>query len=433
MLISFSCRNFRSLRDEQVLDLAANKDPSLEGNTFPCEALGDLRLVSSAAIYGANASGKSNLISAVSFMGSFVRGSANEYGPGDRIPVRPFLLDDSARKPTELEVSFVHHGVRYQYGFQVDRRRVLKEWLLAYPKGSQQRWFERSVGEGGDDEDTWWFGPHLKGEKNKLKKLTRPNALFLSVAASFNHEQLTTVYSWFDEYLRVFGSSSFGMRLPRLGSGLYTAHRSHQETAFQKRVLILLRDADTGIEDLVTETHPFDEDEALAHLPEQLRRAVMDSEELMDSEVLEVRTTHRNLTTGQAVHFKLADESDGTQRLFSLGGPWLDTLDSGYTLFVDELDSSLHPHLSRRLVELFHRPEENPKGAQLIFTTHDTSLLEASLLRRDQVWFTEKDAGGVSRLYPLTDYHPRKEEALRSGYLAGRYGAVPILGGAGIR
>ncbi len=395
----------------------------MAGNTFPCEALGNVKLVKSAAIYGANASGKSNLIAAVRFMESFVLRSAKNYGPGDPIPVRPFLLDDSAKKPTEFEVDFVLHGVRYQYGFQIDRRRVIEEWLLAFPKGSQQRWFERKVGEGPDDEDLWRFGSHLKGEKNKLKKLTRPNALFLSVAASLNHQQLTTVYSWFAQYLQFIGPSSSAKGLPGRLLGAYTAHRSHEEPAFKARVLVLLQDADTGIDGFRTELHPFEEKEFLAFLPEKMRQ------DLEDSEVLEVRTTHRNLSTGELVAFELEEESDGTQRFFSLGGPWLDTLDSGYTLFVDELDASLHPHLSRHLVELFHRSESNRKGAQLVFSTHDTSLLDNDLLRRDQVWLTAKNGDGATSLYPLTDYRPRKNEALRSGYLAGRYGAVPILGG----
>lgn len=395
----------------------------MAGNTFPCEALGNLKLVKSAAIYGANASGKSNLIAAVRFMERFVLNSAKRYGPGDPIPVRPFLLDDSARKPTEFEVDFVLHGVRYQYGFQVDRRRVVEEWLLAYPRGTQQRWFERTAGKGPDDEDTWWFGPHLKGEKHKLKKLTRPNALFLSVAASLNHQQLTTVYSWFAQYLRFIGASSATSEFSGRLLGAYTARRSHEEPTFKTRVLTLLQDADTGIDGFRTELQPFGDKEFFTLLPEEMRR------DLENSEILEVRTSHRNLSTGEQVNFELEDESDGTQRLFTLGGPWLDTLDSGFTLFVDELDASLHPHLVRHLVELFHSSEVNQKGAQLIFSTHDTSLLDTDLLRRDQIWLTAKDGDGATSLYPVTDYRPRKKEALRSGYLAGRYGAVPILGG----
>lgn len=195
MLVEFRVKNFRSFRDEQVLTLVAGHDTTLPGN---CATEGKLQLLKAAGIYGPNASGKSNLVKAIKVMQDLVLNSA-DFKPGSKLPVTPFLLDEELEgKPSSFEVTFFYEDIRYQYGFTVTNERVHEEWLLAYPKGKAQRWYERTLNKG-----DWKFSSFLKGEKAKISDKTRDNALFLSVAAQWNNEQLIHVYKWFKNKLRI--------------------------------------------------------------------------------------------------------------------------------------------------------------------------------------------------------------------------------------
>jgi len=423
MLIQFLVKNFRSFQGQQVLSMVASTDKVLlEENTIHTPALSKQRLLRSAVVYGPNASGKSNLIAAFAFVQQFVQSSA-ERQAGTAIPLQPFLLDEtSANSPSEFEIAFVHQDIRYQYGFSVDRQRVHGEWLIAYPKGSPQKWFERSPLPDLSDSE-WFFGSQLRGEKEKLVSLTRPDVLFLSVAAKFNHKQLSSVYNWFVEYLRVItvDEKGYGACLP------FTAKQTRENDDFRARIKGLLQFADLGIADVsVQETDGLPEDR-----PENVQKVISS---MFDKDGLKWRTIYVQMhhstqdRTGTGVPFPMESESKGTQKLFCLGGPWLDTLQKGYTLVIDELDSSMHPHLVRALVSMFQRPDVNIQGAQLIFDTHDITLLDTTLFRRDQVWLTEKDNGGASHLYSLLEFSPRKDESLARGYMHGRYGAIPVFG-----
>ncbi len=420
MLIEFRVKNFKSFKEWQTLSMAASSDKSLPDNITRVEALGQRGLVRSAVVYGANASGKSNLVDAFSFVHSFVANSA-ESKPGMAIDVAPFLLDESSStSPSEFEISFIHQGVRYQYGFSVDRQRVHDEWLIAYPKGKAQTWFERPV-ENFNDPENWYFGPNLKGEKKKLLPLLRPEVLFLSLAPKFSNEQLTTVYDWFSDQLR-------GINIPE---GLFnpleqfTAKQVKENPAFHTWIRTLLKVADLGIMDVAVDKKQFTEDNFPTELFSEEARALF-----LKQEQLEIKLYHRTQEDRErGIPFPFeSGESRGTRRVFALAGPWQDTLSNGYTLVVDELDASLHPNLVRYLIKLFHNAKTNPSGAQLIFNTHDTTLLDTELFRRDQVWFVEKDNAGASVLYPLLEFSPRKGEALAKGYLRGRYGAIPFIG-----
>ncbi|MEN4098550.1 MAG: ATP-binding protein, partial [Anaerolineaceae bacterium] len=240
-------------------------------------------------------------------------------------------------------------------------------------------------------------GRNLKGKNNQVAELTRPDVLFLSNAAKFNHRQLGRVFEWFQKSLRVIDAD-------RLNPYLYTysAALAKNDRQAQERIRRLLAVADFGISDFELRSQIINR----KHLDVYMRHPIGEKSE---------------------VAFPLEEESNGTQRLFALSGPLVDVLDNGWTLFVDELDASLHPLLVRYLVELFHNQQINRRGAQLIFNTHDTTLMDGCLFRRDQIWFVEKDRQGCSHLYPLLDYSPRKDEALAKGYLLGRYGAIPFL------
>ena len=417
MLIEFTVRNFLSIREPASLSLVKGSGDELQDtNVMVPDAPGTLPLVRSAAIYGPNAAGKSNLIKALKVMGKMVRESARESQAGEPLPVTPFLLDeDSPTQPCEFEVHFISEGTRYQYGFAATRERITEEWLLAYPKARPQRWIDRRYD---DKRQTYVWGTmdKLTGKKQLWQEATRPNALFLSTAIQLNNQQLQPVFKWFTETLHVAG---FGRWHPGFSIELC------EEDDARKEVVSFLRAADIDIDDIELEERKFDINALPDDMPDSLKEEI--SRELEGKPLVSVKTVHA-LDSGKKVLFDLQDESDGTQKIFALAGPWLDTLEHGYVLVIDELHDNLHPLIVRFLVKLFHDPETNPKNAQLIFTTHDTSILDQEVFRRDQIWFCEKDKSRSTVLFPLTDFKPRKKvENLERRYLSGRYGALPYV------
>lgn len=417
MLIEFRVANHRSFREEQALSMVAvNRDHSLEATHVvdpKIKGAKDLRLLRSIAVCGANASGKTNVIRALDFMRAMVVGSA-QHQESARLTFRPFMLDEESRKsPTRFEVTFLQEGIRYQYGFEFDEERVQSEWLHAYPSGLPRMYFERNASK----EQEFEFGPLFKGEKHRLTPLTRPNALFLSVAAQFNHPELTPVFVWFRDKLSCLMGG--GDRFELVG---YTLERSHRDSSFLTKVVRMLESADTGITGLQVERAkmpPMEFEDARTKVKLRLGGE--------DQEGYKFNLFHR--AQGNAVSLPYEDESLGTQRILAYAGPFIDVLDRGATIVVDELEQSLHPLLVLEILRLFHNPETNPKGAQILFTTHLPVLLDQDLIRRDQIWFTEKANTGATSLFPLTDFKPRtgKYESILKGYLSGRYGAVPVL------
>lgn len=415
MLVEFRTKNFRSLRDEQVLSLVASPDKTQKDtNTLPTQLKAAPHLVRSAVIYGANASGKSNLIKALQYMRGVVLESAM-LQPNQAFNVQPFRLDTtSAQEPTEFEVTFILEGVRYQYGFAMTPKRILREHLLVYKAFKPQRWFERQF-DTETGKDHYEFGPGMKGQKSLWEGATRANALFLSMAVQLNSETLRPVFNWFAQQLVIFNEAS--QLAPTFSVQMLKAADQ------RKAICDFLRAADISISDIdvVTQKAPSQ----VVHIDRDTGVTEVKTEEIEQHEL----KFHHVVGDTRAV-FDASDESSGTRNLLALTGPVMDILRKGLTLVVDELDTSLHTHLVQALVRLFHTPEINTSGAQLIFTTHDTSLLDAyGLFRRDQIWFVEKEADQSSALYSLVEFSPRKNEALEKGYLQGRYGAVPIIHG----
>lgn len=426
MLIDFSFKNFRSFRDEQVLSLVASKGKELSHNVIELDGFKEIKLLPSVVLYGANASGKTTILDALNFCGKFIRTSAT-YGPEKRISAKPFMLDTiSPSKPTEFEFTFIQENVRYQYGFAVNRKNVLKEWLISYPKGRARNLFQREYQED-TDKSIYKFSSFLKGEKEKLVEVTGPNSLFLSIGATFNNQQLLKVYKWFSEKL-------YGTKARELDHRMFSNFMTDNE--YLAKVRELIKFADFGIVDIsvVKQKLDFDKElpedapESLINFMEALQNFVKDFSDETEGDPTTLNVNMVHVGEDNPVPLPLEDESAGTQQYFALSFPILNALQNGHVLFVDELDSSLHPLLVRSIVNLFHNPSTNPKGAQLIFNTHDTTLLNLSLFRRDQIWFVEKDHSGSSHIYSLLEFSPRKDEALERGYLQGRYGAIPFLG-----
>jgi AAA15 family ATPase/GTPase len=416
MLIQFSIKNWRSVRDEQTLSMVKAKGNELEEtNSFNPETPSVTDLLRTAVIYGANAAGKTNLMSALRTMKEIVLESANKQ-PGDEIPVSPFLLDENTvKQPTEFESIFVAKGVKYQYGFAANNKQITEEWLIAYPNSRPQRWFSRELNEK-TNEYEWSFGTALLGQKQLWVESTRNNALFLSTATQLNSQQLKTVFGWFKSTLRLGRVTGW--------SPSYTASLCETEDQ-RSKILNFLKAADLDIKDVNVTAEKM----SLKHMPDsfsdEMKKQVL--ENMKDTRIFDIKTVHQGIQ-GQSVEFKFDNESDGTKKLFSFAGPWLDVLANGRVLFVDELHDNLHPKLVGFLVELFHSTTTNPKNAQLVFSTHETSILNQDVFRRDQIWFCEKDKDQVTRVYPLTDFSPRKgRENLEAAYLAGRYGALPYI------
>jgi len=414
MLIEFRVKNFRSLRDEQTLSLVADKDQSLqESNTMPSGIKAAPTLLRSMVIFGPNAGGKSNLIKALQFMRAVVAESASVMQPGQTFHTQSFRFEGtSVAQPTEFDVSFVLDGIRYQFGFALTAQRITREYLLVYKAFKPQLWFERYFDEE-SGKDLYDFGTGLKGPKSVWEGATRPNALFLSMAVQLNSEQLQPVFAWFVNQLAIFNEITplgqhFSIEMLRKPEG-------------KRAICDFLTSADISISDIEVVTRKVSGQ--AVHFDVAAEKTEVRNEEQEVHELL----FHHVTDHGEAV-FSLGDESMGTRNLLFLTGPVLEILDKGMVLVVDELGSSLHPLLVRRLVELFQNSRFNKKGAQLIFTSHDTSLLDQDLFRRDQIWFVEKDRDQASKLYPLSDFSPRKNEALERGYLMGRYGALPFLG-----
>ncbi|MER5491359.1 ATP-binding protein [Streptomyces sp. NPDC002490] len=425
MLLRFQVTNHASLRDEQELSLVASaRHPERAERAL---ANGEHHVVPVVAIYGTNASGKSNVIDAISWMRSAVLSSFRRWDPTGGVPRRPFALRrDAADWPTSFAVDFALDGTRYEFGFTVDDERVTEEWLYYYPERKANRLYERTG-------DAVTFGRSLTGRKKVISELLRPNSLYLSVAAAQGHSQLGRVFRWFQSGLRIATDGNFRSRLDRTVRLLSDQGRN---SAGRAPVLTLLGFADLGVSGLKVE----EPDEAVMDEYRRLTRVMRDV--LGDKVHVEnpgprsVQVEHR--TAEGTFPLDLSQESSGTRTWIGMMGPVLMALAEGSVLCVDELDARLHPYLVDALVGMFQSGETNRFGAQLLFSTHEAALLGKNVrteLHRDQVWFTEKDRETqATRVFPLTEFHVRESvENLEKRYLAGRYGAVPHLDDEALR
>jgi AAA15 family ATPase/GTPase len=408
MLLEFRVGNFRSIRDVQALSLVASTDKvHADTHLEPTGIAASPNAVKSAVIYGANASGKTSVLMALDYMRAVVAESATFIQPGQTYNVQRFKLDNSYDgKPSTFDITFVHDGLRYEYAFQMTQARFLQESLYVYKTARPTLVFSREFIGG---KDVYEFGSYLTGPKKVWEESTRDNALFLSTAAQLNSELLGPIFKW------LIFNVVFLPAQAMISTDFSTALLATDEG--KEKVLAFMAAADISIDDISTAERKG------VHVQFNPNAAPHTIQEERDFKV----PIFKHSTQKGSATFELMDESTGTQRLFSLAAPVLDVLRDGRILLVDELDASLHPLLARQLIGMFHSKQTNPKNAQLIFTTHDTSLLDQSIFRRDQVWFTEKDDDQATNLYPLTDFSPRKNEALEKGYLMGRYGAVPFF------
>ena len=396
MLIQFSVENYLSIKDKVVLSLLASRD-----NEHPEHLIldGNKNYLKSAVIYGANASGKSNVLNAFWFMVNYVLTSHNQqvHKAIDRIP---FKFDkETPARPSSFEVIFTANGIRYAYGFSVTDKAVVEEYLYYYPNGRQAIIFERK------DTTDFRFTVDID-EQNTLKERTSANKLYLSVASNWSYVKVIPVLEWFASCQIITKNSvadAYGLEAEQL-----------KDDDYRRVIASMLRIADFGIQSLqVRDSDPISSKRGDIFTNVDAVHTVQDVEGNISSYTL-------NMT----------EESDGTNSYFKLSGVVKKALDLGTLLVADEMDAHLHPLLTKHLVSLFNSAEFNPKGAQLIFTSHNTNLLDLDVLRRDQIWFTEKDEQtAATDLFSLYDFSIRKDAKVEKGYLIGRYGAIPFIKG----
>lgn len=423
MLIQFSVKNFRSIKEELTLELFQKSGKELDlTNTFPAnmKSSKDLNLLKSVAIYGANGSGKSNVIEALCTARDIILGSASKFEHDEEVPVSPFSFSlKSIDEPSEFVFTFICEGIKYEYGFTATPQRICEEWLFAYPNGKAQSWLYRLY----DIEKEcyeWSKSSYISGTKKLIQDTTRDNALFLSTAVHLNNKQLKPIFNWFFMNMNAIGVSGLSTN--------YTAGKIHEDAddgLFKKQVLGFLESADINVSDISVE-------EVRPEIPEKIMSKLSESvlKEFKKHVSYDVYLGHKMQDSSQLSYLHLNEESDGTKRLFSLITPWLDVLQDGTVLLIDELHNNLHPNIVKYLIDLFHDPVNNPKNAQLIFTTHETSILNSETFRRDQILFCEKDDLQQTTLSALSDFKVRKNSTnLERDYLSGLYGGTPFVNG----
>ncbi len=403
MLIQFSAENFLSIKDKVVLSLLASKD-----DEHPEYLISDANknYLKSAVIYGANASGKSNVLNAFWFMVNYVLTSHDWqfYKPIERFP---FKFDrETPSLPSKFEVIFITAGIRYVYGFSVTDKNVTEEYLYYYPNGRQALIFERKDGK------DFRFTIDVD-EQILLKERTSGNKLYLSVASNWSYSKVIPVLEWFASCQIITKNSTadaYGWKAKQL-----------QDEDYRRVIASMLRVADFGIQSLQL------------HKPDSAAESASMFLSLSGNPFTNVEAVHVVQDADGNSDFytlNMSEESDGTNSYFKLIGVVKKALDYGTLLVADEIDAHLHPLLTKHLVSLFNNKEWNPKGAQLIFTSHNTNLLDLDVLRRDQIWFTEKnEQTAATDLFSLYDFSVRKDTKVEKGYLIGRYGAIPFIKG----
>ncbi|MBW4663827.1 MAG: ATP-binding protein [Chroococcus sp. CMT-3BRIN-NPC107] len=417
MLIEFSVGNYRSFKDKVTLSMVAAditaKDKKLDdNNVFAVDH--KLKLLKSAAIYGANASGKSNLVKALGFMNWFMINSSKETQSTDQINVEPFRLStDTKEQPSFFELVFLMGRRKYRYGFEINKKIVVSEWLFYVPKQRETKLFERQFNN---------IEMNKTYKADGIQQRTRANALFLSVSAQFNVEIAEEILAWTNENLNIASGLD---NKPLLQ---YTVDCIMKDDN-KNDILQLIKNLDLGIDDIKVEQENF----SFALLPDNLKEIIVNASNFGEMRATLISTSHKIFDEySKYKSIEVFDlerhESEGTQKLFALAGLIVNTLKQGRIIVIDELDASLHPLISQAIVELFNSNETNPNNAQLVFMTHDTNLLSNKLLRRDQIWFMEKNRYGATDLYSLAEYKVRNDASFESDYIKGRYGAIPYIG-----
>ena len=428
MLIEFQVGNFLSFKDTVTFSMVASdinsQDTELdENNVFSANE--ELKLLKTTAIYGANASGKSNLAKAFGFMKNFVINSSKEMQFTDKIPVETFRLStETENKPSFFQTTFYLNKKTYKYGFKVSQDKVVEEWLFFQNNTKEYRLFQRH----GNNKFT--INKKSFQEGLDLKEKTKHNSLFISVVAQFNGKISAEIIKWFANSQVISGSGTHDDLYKKYTLKLF------ESPLIKKDSIKLIKDLDLSIQDIDITKEKLALENLPSSIPDELKTMILRSS---SGEFSSIQTSHEKYNeNGEIIGFEKFDleenESEGTKKLFYFSALLLNALRYNQVLIIDELDAKLHPIITHKIIELFNSKQYNPKSAQLIFMTHDTNLLNPNLfgsrlLRRDQIWFTEKNQQGATDLYSLAEYDDiAEDDPLEADYIRGRYGAIPFIG-----
>ncbi|AXG68602.1 AAA domain, putative AbiEii toxin, type IV TA system [Kordia sp. SMS9] len=415
MLVKFTVENYLSFKNRMTIDFTATSLTELRDANLHQTSLKNVTLLKSMIIYGANSNGKSNLFKAIKFARKFILNSSKDSQSDEPIEVQPFCLStETIEKPSFFELVFVYEAAKYRYGFEVDDTEVHKEWLYMTTKNKEQLLFER-------DFQNITVTKKYDAASSNLTSITRKNALFLSVCAQFNIPTGMAILKALSNVQYISGMQD-----------RYTVNFTidmMDDPEKKKYIDNFIASADLGFTETKVERFKLTE-EILekGNVPKEIRKMILES----DEENVVVSTKHiiydENNEEVDNIYFNLfVSESLGTGKYVALAGPIIDALMHGKTLIIDEFDAQLHPHLSKAIVELFNSKENNPNGAQLIFASHNPSLInpKRKLFRRDQIIITEKDQFGVTTMESLYDKKIRKDASFEKDYLEGKYDGIP--------
>ena len=411
MLLQFNITNSLSFKDEAILDLVATSDTAHKENLINFR---NDKVLPTVAIYGANAAGKSNLFKSLTSAIMFVRLSSSMQ-VDTKIAISPFVMDEEGRREkTRFDFVFVYGGVKYEYGFVADVNKVYEEYLYAYKSARPSLIFERT------NTNHYRYTSTLRNTLKQFESRNTDNKLFLATATAWNCKETEGAFRWFAEMIDTYNPESL------MGS-MAGALELDEKGELKETAIRMLRAADFNISDYqfsVKHGSP-----PAIPLPPGLSwdKEIMDNMKSFELKMYHDVETEQGI---EKIQLPFNMESNGTKIYFAYCPAIMAALKKGKTIVVDEIDNGLHPMLVRHLVGIFNNKESNPKGAQLIFNTHDVDLLDLDFLRRDQIYFVEKDSRtGASDLYALSDFSPRKSEKIQKGYMLGRYGAIPNIGG----
>lgn len=417
MLLQFSVNNFKSFKDMAVLSMEPSADKELPGNLT---LIGKNRCLNTIAIFGANAAGKSNVFTALTAAILLVRRSNSRQVIDPLVEIIPFKFDEeSIRKPTTFEFVFIAEGKKYVYGFSATQKAVQREYLYVFNSSKASTIFERT------DVNTYKFtSPALKRELQPLTERNTENKLFLATATAWNCEATRIPYLWFETKINTYSIDS-----DQLISQTAPMFDNDADNSLRKFTNMILHEADINIDDFNIEFKDISQEQFLQQVPQELRGLISTIPAAMNKAV-KIETVHSIGDDGIAKQYNLSlmEESQGTRNLFLFSPVLKRAFETGETLCIDEFDASLHPMLVRYLFSLFNNPDINKAHAQLIVSSHSLVLMSLKNLRRDQIYFVEKDRKtGKSELYSLDEFSPRKEEDVRKAYMLGRYGSIPDI------
>ena len=428
MLVEFTVGNFLSFKENTTLSMVASKDNSLPQNVIKNAQGTGIDLLKSAVIYGANASGKSNFVKAMEFMREVVLNSMKS-DEDEKIKTKPFKLDQKClNKPSHFEIVYIQGKVRYQYGFELTSERVYKEWMYSFPKGQKRILFERNQKSGKIDRKAYSFGTHFKGDKWRIVDITDADCLFISMAKQMKNPIAENVIT---EFSKKFDDIPAFSILIKLTSSIFASVIDKND---YKLIESILTHADFGINSFRVEQKNNKLDDIVKLLKKESPETIDNEkvgnmvkaflDDMVDTEIVMIH----KLKDHSEVEFAIDEESEGTQRFLAIILMLIVLMKKRSVIISDEFDLKLHPQLTAWLINSMHDEDFNKNSTQMIYTTHNTDLLDRELFRRDQIWFTEKSREtGATELYSLWDFKARKDENIRKNYLLGRYGAVPIL------